>query len=622
MQAAGGRVHGRIPELLGVHFAEAFVALNGDPRFSLPAQLLQLGRKLILRPQIMLPPPGLHLEQGRQRHIYIAAFEEGAQVAVQKREEQGANMRPVHVRIRHQDNLVVPQTRQVERIFQAHQPRAQGRHHIPNLLVFENPGQAGPLHVQNLPAQGQDGLKMAVARLLGRSPRRVPLDQVEFRFLRLARGAVRQFARQAAAGKSALALHQFARLAGGKAGLRGQNHLLDDRFRLAGMVFEPLPEFFVHQRFDRALHLRIPQFGLGLPLELRLGHPDGKHGGQSFPEIVPGQVHLGVLHQIVLFRIGFEGPGQRPPESRYVRASFVRIDVVDERQHVLRVTGVVSHRQFHRHLCVFLGNVDRFLLNGRPGFVQVVNEFHNAPLEMVFLAAQRFFFLAEVLDSDADVAVEIGQFAQTAGEGIEPEFRFAEYVRVRAERNFGSGFFVRAQGASPDDRPQRLAVRILLAPFVAVPPHRGRQRHGQGVHAGDAYPVQPAGHLVRILVELAARMQRRHHHFQGGTLLLGVFLHRNAAPVVHDAHRAVFVDGRLDPVAVPGQRLVDRIVHDFVHQVVEPAEAYVPYVHGRALADGFQPFKHLNVFGAVPVFGDVYLLIHCLIGMHKSVRTS
>ena len=128
---------------------------------------------------------------------------------------------------------------------------------------------------------------MAVARLLGRSARRIPLHEVKLRFLRIARGAIGQFAGQAAAGKGALALDQFAGFAGRQAGLGGKDHLIDNDLRLARMIFEPLAQFLVDQRFDGALHLRIAQFGLGLPLELRLGHPDRKHGGQSFPEIVP-----------------------------------------------------------------------------------------------------------------------------------------------------------------------------------------------------------------------------------------------------------------------------------------------------------------------------------------------
>ena len=163
--------------------------------------------------------------------------------------------------------------------------------------------------------------------------------------------------------------------------------------------------------------------------------------------------------------------------------------------------------------------------------------------------------------------------------------------------HLGAGLFVGPEGTPPFHRAQRLAAGILLAPFVAVPAHNGRQLHGQGIHAGYPDPVQPARHLIGILVELAAGMQRRHHHFQRRAFLLGMLLHGNAAPVVDDTHGAVFIDGHLDPIAVPGQRLVDRIVHYLVHQMVQSPEPQISYVHRGALADGFQSLEYLDVFG-------------------------
>ena len=44
--------------------------------------------------------------------------------------------------------------------------------------------------------------------------------------------------------------------------------------------------------------------------------------------------------------------------------------------------------------------------------------------------------------------------------------------------------------------------------------NRGFQNLRQCVHTGNAHTMQTAGNFIRILVELTAGVQHRHHHFQ------------------------------------------------------------------------------------------------------------
>ena len=76
---------------------------------------------------------------------------------------------------------------------------------------------------------------------------------------------------------------------------------------------------------------------------------------------------------------------------------------------------------------------------------------------------------------------------------------------------------------------------------------------------------------------------------------------RDAAAVVDDGDRAVDVDRDVDLIAEAGQRLVDRVVDDFVDEVVQPGRPGRPDVHRRPLADGLEPFEDLDLVGAVVV---------------------
>ena len=49
----------------------------------------------------------------------------------------------------------------------------------------------------------------------------------------------------------------------------------------------------------------------------------------------------------------------------------------------------------------------------------------------------------------------------------------------------------------------------------------------------------------------------------------------------------------LTSVAEAGERLVDRVVDDFVDEMMQARPAGRPDVHGRALADGLEAFETL-----------------------------
>ena len=81
--------------------------------------------------------------------------------------------------------------------------------------------------------------------------------------------------------------------------------------------------------------------------------------------------------------------------------------------------------------------------------------------------------------------------------------------------------------------------------------------------------MQTTGDRVAAASELAAGVQDRHDDLDGGLVLGGVLIDRNAAAVVADAYAAVGQDGDLDVVAVAGQGLVDGVVDDLVDEMVQ-----------------------------------------------------
>ena len=73
------------------------------------------------------------------------------------------------------------------------------------------------------------------------------------------------------------------------------------------------------------------------------------------------------------------------------------------------------------------------------------------------------------------------------------------------------------------------------------------------------------------------------------TALLRMNIHRNSATVVADSDRFIRMDGDDNPVAKPGQGLVDGVVDNLENHVVQAGTVIgITDVHTRPLTDGVE----------------------------------
>ena len=183
-------------------------------------------------------------------------------------------MASVDIGIGHNHNLVVAKLRQVHclRIFFSTDGNAQSSVDIADLLAFESAVLHSLLHIEDLTAKRKDGLESTVTAYLGSTAGGITLDEEEFALGRILVGAVSQLAGKSAAAHDGLALHELTSLAGGVAGSGGQYHLLHYQLGIPGILFKICLESSGSSCRHGTHHLAVAKFGLGLTLELRLGH--------------------------------------------------------------------------------------------------------------------------------------------------------------------------------------------------------------------------------------------------------------------------------------------------------------------------------------------------------------
>src|SRR5882672_1659163 len=136
----------------------------------------------------------LHLEKRRLRDVDMTTLDQLGHLPVEKSKQKGANVRAVHVGIRHDDDAVVAQL--LGRVILLADAGAEHTDERNDLLGREQFVQSRPLDVENLALERENRLELAVAALLGRTAGGIALHDIELALGGVALLAVGELARE------------------------------------------------------------------------------------------------------------------------------------------------------------------------------------------------------------------------------------------------------------------------------------------------------------------------------------------------------------------------------------------------------------------------------------------
>src|SRR6266571_986013 len=585
LQLTPGRIHRRLPELVGVHLPQALVPLVDDASF---AKLLPEVFALFFRVCIVEFLALLDLVQGRLRDVHEPAIEEGPHVPEEQREQERGDVLTVYVRVGHRDDFVVPDLL-VIKLF-AHPP-ADRRDERSDLLILQHLIESGFLDVKDLPTKREDGLELAATARLRRTAGGWPFHDEQLRLRRVAFLAVCQFSRKIEAFEEALSSRQLSRLPRRLAGLGREDRLADADLSDLGSLQEEISELLIHDGLDDSFDLGVPEFHLRLPLELRFGDLEAEDRRQSLAGVVALEA-FALFQILVVLRVLDEGPCQPRLESDEMGAPLDRVDVVHEREDRLVVSVVVLHRDFDERSLGFLRESDRIRVERVLRPVDPFDVLGDASLKLEDVPA----VMDLIDDDDPKARVEEGELPQARREDVIVELDRFEDLRVRKERDDRAG---------PLRRAHDLEVGGLRATFEPHPVlltfslHADLEPSAQPIDDREADAVQPAGNAVHLPLELPATVHPRQDDLDAGRAVLRMDVDRNPPTVVCDRDRSVRVQGDLDFLAETGHGFVNRVVQDLVDEVVKAARVDRADVHRRAFSDRLQAFEDLDLRGVV-----------------------
>ena len=365
------------------------------------------------------------------------------------------------------------------------------------------------------------------------------------------------------------------------------------------MLLEPVGELGVGGLLHQGLDLGVAELVLRLALELRLAQAHRDDAGEALSDVFAAEVRVLLLEHLLVAGVAVDHRGQRGPEALFVRAAADGGDAVGE---AVEPVGLVALVPLEGQLD--LGVVGLVVEVADPGEqrglggVDVLDEVDDAA--RVLVGDGLVVVVGPlVLESDLQGLVEEGHHLEALEHGAGHELGGLEEAPVRPE---GDGGARAAAGCVADD----LELGLLGAAFgeldlvalaVAVDLDHDLLRHG--VDHGHAHAVEAAGHLVAVAAEFAAAAQLGERDLDAAQLELGVDVGGDAAAVVDHAAAAVGQEGDVDPVAVAGHGLVDRVVDHLPDEVVETGDAGATDVHARALAHVREPLEDGHVTSGV-----------------------
>ena len=346
----------------------------------------------------------------------------------------------------------------------------------------------------------------------------------------------------------------------------------------------------------------MAELGLRLALKLRVCELHGDDRGETLAAVLARDA-VALLEDVLLPAVGIQRARECRLEAGLVHAALGRVDVVREGDEVLVVPVVILHRDLALAVFALAGHVDAAGVQRALVAVEIGHVFADAAL-VVHALADRLELVAVLVelralvrDGDAQSRVQKRLLAHALVQDLIVVFQRLEHLGIGLEAHGRAG----AVGLADDgDVLRDIAAGELHLMDLPVLVHLDLEPFGEGVvDDRGAHAVQAAGDLVAPAAELAARVQHGEHDLERALARLRLNVHGDAAAVVAHADDVAFLDRHFDMIAVARQRLVDGVVHDLIHEMVETRRGGGADVHARTLPDGLQPLQHLNLTGVI-----------------------
>ena len=370
----------------------------------------------------------------------------------------------------------------------------------------------------------------------------------------------------------------------------------ENRLTDRGIFFKVFLKLFGNERIENSSHFAVTEFTLGLTLELRLCELNRNNCRKTFTYVLTREILFALFDDVVLSAVVVKDLGKRCLKANFVGTTLNGVDVVCKGEKCLVVAIVVLHSNLGNPVLLFGFHVDDLGVNELALLlvVDIFNKgFDTALVHQIVLAIgailKRSTLVAQI---DVNTAVEERLLTQTLEKCVVIENDFLEHFGVGQEANVETvtvGRSLLFEGASHVTAFKTFGVTLALVAVIDFYP-RGKRVYNRCTNA-----VKTSGIFITVTAKFAACVQNGINHLKRGNTHFGVNTTRDAAAVVLNGYTVIRVEGDFDTLTAACQSLVDRVIDNFIYQMVQTARRSRPDIHTRSLSDGFQSLQYLNL---------------------------
>ena len=263
-------------------------------------------------------------------------------------------------------------------------------------------------------------------------------------------------------------------------------------------------------------------------------------------------------------------------------------------KNLIVVTVVILQHDIDKDLIALSRNHHRLGMNDLFVLAELLYEFLDA-----MLVNEEFFFgriTALIGQCDFKTGIQERKLAQPRREPLEfvlrrdrEDRRIGKKCDERAGRFFVLEFADDIQFLRGFSALESHVINLALARNFNLEPI------GKSVDAFRADAVQTTGIFVSALAEFSAGVKICQDQLDCRHLPFRMHVDRNAAAIVTHGNGAIDMNRDFNLCAKTGEMFVDRVIENLEDHVMQTALIGVADVHARALADGFEPLKFIDL---------------------------
>ena len=145
----------------------------------------------------------------------------------------------------------------------------------------------------------------------------------------------------------------------------------------------------------------------------------------------------------------------------------------------------------------------------------------------------------------------------------------------------------------------RLASLISLLVDFSLVKNPDLQPLGEGVDDGCAHTVKTSGYFISSSAEFSSGMENGKHNLNGGDSRLMINSNGDSPAVIRHSHGIILMNRNLYMIAGTCKSLIDRIINNFINQMMQTSGRSGSDIHTGSFAYRFEAFQNLYLISAI-----------------------